>query len=83
MNVVITKHASERMAEHGLNQDEIEAVVRRAIPFAPRWPEAAAALESEVLPADPLVKYFSRTAVVTTLLPHGVPLKSDTEVVYV
>jgi hypothetical protein len=33
--------------------------------------------------ADPLVKYFPRKAVVTTLLPRGVPFKPRTEVVYV
>ncbi len=32
---------------------------------------------------DSLVKYFPQQAVVTTLLPHGVPLKPRTEVVYV
>ena len=40
-------------------------------------------LNCETVPADPPVKYFPRKAVVTTLLPRGVPLKPRTEVVYV
>ncbi len=83
LRVVLTHHAMQRIAERNLTQDQVKTIVRRATPYAPRWPKAAAALDCEALPADPLVKYFPQKAVVTTLLPHGVPLKPHTEVVYV
>ncbi len=83
INVIFTDHARERAMEHNVDLGIIEAIVHRANPFAPRWPEAAAALESETLPVDPLVKFFSQEAVILTFLPHGVPLQANTEVVYV
>ena len=83
LRVVLTHHAMQRIAEQDLDKDQVKTIVRRAAPYAPRWPRAAAALDCEALSADPLVKYFPRKAVVTTLLPRGVPLKPRTEVVYV
>lgn len=84
INVVLTDHAMERITERGLDMRDVETAVRSAAPFAPCWTDdrTAAALDC-TLPADPVVKYFKRKAIVTTLLPHGAPLKQGTEVVYV
>ena len=83
IKVIFTDHARERAAEHDVDLGIIEAIVHQANPFSPRWPEAAAAIESEELPADPLVKFFSAEAIILTFLPHGAPLQPNTEVVYV
>ncbi len=84
MKIVLTHHAKQRIRERGADPDEVRRLVRQAAPFAPRWPQAAAALSSPALPVDPVVKYLrGNKAIVTTALPPGVPLKPRTEVVYV
>jgi hypothetical protein len=84
IDVVLTNHAKERAARQELDVRSIEEVVCGAASFAPQWAEdkKAAALDCP-LPVDPVVKYLGHKAIVTTLLPHGVPLKANTEVVYV
>jgi hypothetical protein len=81
-DVVITDHAKKRALEHKIDLKALELIVHKAEAVAPRWPELAAALDCG-LPVDPVVKFFEAAAVVTTLLPHGVPLQPDTEVVHV
>ncbi|RLC62432.1 MAG: hypothetical protein DRI48_09565 [Chloroflexi bacterium] len=87
IQVIITRHARDRIRARGADpelENEVRRVVRQAAPFAPRWPEAAAAIFSPGLPVEPVVKYLNnRKAIVTTALPPGVPLKPNTEAVYV